>query len=654
MKTFYLLFSAFILTLTQSLFAQNLVFDSTFNNGNPHLDPSFNDIYFTTFGSMEQLNDSMFVYFSNYADYNAFQVFSHVTVKTVHSNGAVTSENIINRQNFYSGFYDPSIYSITDIVVNNNRVFVISNQPYDDNGTTKFGIYIEALDYDNGSFVPSTWIGGLVQFNNANISSGKGAARVDNSTLIIAVEQNSASQQLAVIHAGSAGGQISYTTPIVLTNNTAGSEYSIVADIILVSATEAYIADNAYSYTNSGGNYTYNDNARIIKYNPNALALSVDYTANGAGFSATMNWNTQTNTPSRQDRIRRIVHSNGKILVAGENDYYDGSPYNLGRGRITRLNANGTIDNTFAPNSSISGTFAQSLTSSYFRWWFTDLDVKSDGKLFISAYGTFSTSSPQDPIQCFFLQLDSDGNLDTGVGNNGFLFENAGYSEINETIIIPGSSPTEDKFILNGIYIINPDPFNGEVKIALGRLGWTNSNASNECAITNIDVIDISCNTKDAYTATLEVFYENEPSSGKLNVANIEFDITGSPQTVILNNLSTSNAGNTFTSQALFSADFDCSYALNNAWTIPDCSSLGLHESNPEDILEIFPNPTNAILSIETTHSMNVVFVNLLGETVIVAQLKPGTNSIDVSDLQTGVYFIKSAKNSISRKFVKQ
>jgi hypothetical protein len=118
---------------------------------------------------------------------------------------------------------------------------------------------------------------------------------------------------------------------------------SEVADILFVSTNEVYSADNAYAC--SGGNC--NDMVRVIKYNPTTFSLVSDYTAGGTGFSQTMNWNSQTNTPTTQDRIKKIQYQNGKIIVVGDYNHYDGSPYALSKGRITRLNSNGSIDNSF-------------------------------------------------------------------------------------------------------------------------------------------------------------------------------------------------------------------------------------------------------------------------------------------------------------------
>lgn len=177
---------------------------------------------------------------------------------------------------------------------------------------------------------------------------------------------------------------------------------------------------------------------------------------------------------------------------------------------------------------------------------------------------------------------------------------------------------------------------------------------SNNCAITNINVENTTCTGQDTYSATLTVFYENEPTSGTLNVATFDFPITGSPQTVTLNNLSSSgSAGNPFTSQAFFTAEPSCEYAMNNFWTIPDCSNVGIDEFTNQEFVSIYPNPANSTLNIEVKETTNIKIVNVLGKTVATQQLQIGNNSIDVSNLTNGVYFIHSDKGG-AVKFVKE
>ncbi|MCC7331588.1 MAG: T9SS type A sorting domain-containing protein [Flavobacteriales bacterium] len=68
--------------------------------------------------------------------------------------------------------------------------------------------------------------------------------------------------------------------------------------------------------------------------------------------------------------------------------------------------------------------------------------------------------------------------------------------------------------------------------------------------------------------------------------------------------------------------------------------------------IEVYPNPTHSILNINSEENSKILILNLLGETVAEEYLKVGNNSIDVSRLKNGIYFIQTEKGNVS-KFVK-
>ena len=70
-------------------------------------------------------------------------------------------------------------------------------------------------------------------------------------------------------------------------------------------------------------------------------------------------------------------------------------------------------------------------------------------------------------------------------------------------------------------------------------------------------------------------------------------------------------------------------------------STTTLNSSN----ISIFPNPTSSYLTISNGINYSFEIVNTLGELVLTAQ---HTNSIDVSTLSNGVYFLKSTQNQTS------
>ncbi len=61
--------------------------------------------------------------------------------------------------------------------------------------------------------------------------------------------------------------------------------------------------------------------------------------------------------------------------------------------------------------------------------------------------------------------------------------------------------------------------------------------------------------------------------------------------------------------------------------------------------LNIYPNPTNGVFTIDLVSSSNVSVVNILGKVVYTKQLQEGKNNIDLGNLNTGFYFVKVESN---------
>jgi len=98
------------------------------------------------------------------------------------------------------------------------------------------------------------------------------------------------------------------------------------------------------------------------------------------------------------------VQNDGKIIVAGNFTSFNGTEIN----RIARLNANGSLDNTFDPGSGLnSWVFAQT--------------IQNDGKIVIGGIFTSYNGTPRN----YIARLNEDGSLDTsfnpGTGPNSGL-----------------------------------------------------------------------------------------------------------------------------------------------------------------------------------------------------------------------------------------
>lgn len=469
----------------------DLVFDNTFNNGNPNLDNfplNLGTAYsYSDFGRMKKLNDSVFVYFVNMVNWTDESYSSNAIAVISHNDGTVENHFVYSGNYSFAGG-NPEDGFITDIITNpsNGHVYVVRNGIYLDGATNRRCVVINGYQYvSNGPSFPTipNWginASGVAQIllSNTDVYGAKGTVLFGYPYLA-----STAGANVAISSVISNGQGVSTT---IITSNVPGL-YSQVADIVAVSNSEVYIADNAFTYSSG----VYNDNARILNWIPTSNALNNTY-GNSNGI-ATISWNTQTNTNFVQDQIKRIHYiDNGgtdyaKLLVTGISRENIGAQYTPVHGKVTRLNNNGTLDNTFALN----GTFAPNFSTDRFRTYFTDIDIEMDitggaeGSYYISGGGSVSTS-PNDPSECFLLAIDANGQIETGKGNNGFLFETTDYSEIVETIIIPGATSLQDKFVFNGMRVINPDPQMYQQETAIGRLVWGNNVGIDEFGLQNL------------------------------------------------------------------------------------------------------------------------------------------------------------------------
>lgn len=470
MKNIYTLFYFCVFTITTQ--AQDLIFDANFNNNAAYRDdlPSLigvgtGNTYYQDFGKLRQVNDSIFVYYINVANYDSETYDCQARAIISHSDGTATHEQVFSAAGSFAGA-SPEDWSITDIITNqsNGHIYIVQNGLFDDSGTTRKCINVHGREFDavNGNFqIIPLWgqnQSGMTEISLAgsNIRSAKGTIMAGVPFLAMCLE-GAQSTNVAISAVISNGQGFSFAG---ITAN-ANTLHSSVADVIALSTTEVYIADNAYTYTYVNPSVQINDYARILKFNPTTNALDQTY-GNGNGV-AIISWNSQSNTNFVQDQIKRILYVGGDLYVAGYSREDIGAQYTPVHGKVTLLDNLGNADNSFAS----TGTFAPDYSSTRFRTYFNDIDLAGDGSLYLSGSGSV-TDSPNDPTTSFILALNDNGTVQTNKGTNGFLFESTDFYDVNESIILPGSSALTDKFVFNGFYSSMPS------ETAVGRLVWSN------------------------------------------------------------------------------------------------------------------------------------------------------------------------------------
>lgn len=79
----------------------------------------------------------------------------------------------------------------------------------------------------------------------------------------------------------------------------------------------------------------------------------------------------------------------------------------------------------------------------------------------------------------------------------------------------------------------------------------------------------------------------------------------------------------------------------------------GLGDTAYETIRQVYPNPANTLIYVEADLSTTIEIVNVTGSTCSTHTLSHGTNSIDISSLNSGMYFIHTEGGSV-KPFIKE
>jgi uncharacterized delta-60 repeat protein len=205
-----------------------------------------------------------------------------------------------------------------------------------------------------------------------------------------------------------------------------------------------------------GGNFTSingTDRNRITRLHPDG---TVDTGFNpGTGFNST---------------VRSIsIQADGKIIVVGDFNSFNGTP----RNRITRLNADGSLDTSFNPGTGFNNVVYSTT-------------IQADGKIIVGGNFTSFNGMARNRI----ARLNADGSLDTG------FFYNSGANNVVHSTTIQA----DGKIIVGG----NFTSFNG---IARNRIARLNADGS----------LDTGFNPGSGFNNT--VFSTTMQSDGKIIVA---------------------------------------------------------------------------------------------------------------------------------------
>lgn len=164
------------------------------------------------------------------------------------------------------------------------------------------------------------------------------------------------------------------------------------------------------------------------------------------------------------------------------------------------------------------------------------------------------------------------------------------------------------------------------------------------CENNNIQQLDVSQNVDLVYFTC----QSNELTS--LNMKNLNsttlgnFDATSNPNLTCIEVDDVTDATTNWTD-----IDATASFSLS-------CSSLGIHETNFDETISVFPNPTSGTIRIDKlTGQADFQVVSLSGQVVKKGVLFP-ESKLNVEDITSGVYFIhvQTDNKLFTSKFIKK
>lgn len=310
-------------------------------------------------------------------------------------------------------------------------------------------------------------------------------------------------------------------------------------------------------------------------------------------------------------------------------------------------------------------------------------------------------------FKSFFIDIENDGDQDVVINSDTkiTLYLNDGNGVFSSEILIESMTEyysmtvgdfTNDGFtdlVLNtatfGMVLYTNNmlgAFNSPVNIDNGlRIFLTSADIDND---NTIDVVSGNPNNnsevqfyKNNGTGSF-TFNHNEPNSDALDVTNAKFhlkDLNNDNFTDILyinnneilwkennqssNFINTSSIDNSFNYSVVYSDDIDNDGDNDIVWSGFDTATndikvgyllneitLSIKDEVIENTISIYPNPTNSMIHISNKEEdKEVLLFNAIGQIIMTTN----SNSIDISTLENGIYFIKIGLTNKEQETIK-
>jgi uncharacterized delta-60 repeat protein len=414
--------------------------------------------------------------------------------------------------------------------------------------------------------------------------------------------------------------------------------------------------DPSFTIGTGFNNYVYT----IALQSDGKIVVGGSFTSfNGTGVNRIARLNTDGSldltffpgTGFNSDVATTVVQPDGKIIVGGAFTSFNGAGIN----RIARLNTDGSLDAAFNPGTGFNANVRS-------------INIQSDGKIiaageFTSYNGIIRTRIARILRDC---PTPSSGT-DTRTECAPYAWiDGAIYTTNNTTAThtIAGGAANGCDSIVTLNLTIKPNATGTDTRTECAPYTWIDNvvYTANNTTATHTIAGGAANGCDSIVTLNLTITVVNTNVS--VGTSELTADHSGAAyQWIDCNNGNADINGETSQSFApAISGSYAVRITANGCTEVSACqpfSTVGLQELTNVAI-KVYPNPTNTILNIDISTSLNVAenteitIVNLLGETVMSATLHQQHNSIDVSRLQSGIYFINSSKQLETIKFIKE
>mgnify|MGYP000465537001 FL=1 len=309
--------------------------------------------------------------------------------------------------------------------------------------------------------------------------------------------------------------------------------------------------------------------------------------------------------------------NDGKILIAGGFTSYNGTS----RGRIARLNNNGTLDQTF--DSSIGSDHILG-----------SVILQSDGKVLIGGFTSFTYDNIS---RNSIARLNSDGSLDTsfnqfGIGGN--LPMSSMTMQSNGKIIISGSFTSYNNVQTGGIIRLNTD----------GSLDSTFTKNSSATAYSAIVLPNGKILVGGGMYSSRLFRLNADATVDKL--FNTEWGVNNIQRVILQPD-----------GKILACGNFNSFIGTNKKQIVRISGEdiLSVSENENENI-KIYPNPVKDFLNIKSDELISGYEIYSLDGRKLMEENKLNNSKIDVSKLTKGNYLIKfqTKGKEQTTKFIKE